>query len=198
MMNSQKNTMRNSRRISIIAIMAALALVGNYALVALPNVELGTTILFVTAYIFGFTIGASSAIIMSIVFSVINPWGAFIPQIWISQVLGWLFITAAGAIMGYELPDEENVPKGNVGLFVIGAFLTVFFDLVTNLGYAWAFSIPYGVAVLTGFPFMIVHMISNAVLFGGVVPILNHIVRNQFASAIWEPVPQYIEVWSEE
>ena len=197
-MHNKKYTMRRSRQISIIAIMAALALVGNYALVAIPNVELGTTILFITAYIFGFVIGASSAIIMSIVFSVINPWGAFLPQIWISQILGWLFITTAGAIMGYERPKDENIPKGDVGLFVVGAFLTSFFDLVTNLGYAWAFSIPYGVAVLTGFPFMVVHVISNAALFGSVVPILRAVIRQHFEPAIWEPVTDYLEVWSEE
>ena len=197
-MYNKKYTMRHSIRISIIAIMAALALVGNYVLVAIPNVELGTTILFVTAYIFGFTIAASSTIIMSIVFSVINPWGAFIPEIWISQVLGWLFIVAAGAIMGYERSEGETVPKGDVGLFVMGAFLTAFFDLVSNLGYSWAFTTPYEVGVITGLPFMVVDIISNAILFSLVVPRLRHIMMHQFASVIWDIHPEPIDSMSEE
>jgi energy-coupling factor transport system substrate-specific component len=197
-MHSKKYAIRYSRRISIIAIMAALALVGNYILVAIPNVELGTTILFVTAYIFGFAIAASTAIIMSIIFSVINPWGAFIPQIWISQVLGWLFVTATGAIMGDERPKEEVVPKGDAGLFVIGAFLTAFFDLVSNLGYSWAFYIPYEIAVITGFPFMIVHIFSNAVLFSLVVPRLHSITMSQFSSSIWDVIPEQADLLSEE
>jgi hypothetical protein len=178
--------------------MASLALIGNYVLVAVPNVELGTTILFVTAYIFGFAIAASSAVIMSIVFSIINPWGAFIPQIWISQVFGWLFITASGAIMGYEKPREYIPPKLDPVLLIMGAFLTLFFDLITNLGYSWAFSIPYEIAVITGLPFMIVHIISNALLFSLVVPRLHSITRNQFSPFLWDAIPEQTNLLREE
>jgi hypothetical protein len=129
---------------------------------------------------------------------VINPWGAFIPEIWISQVLGWLFIVAAGAIMGHERLDEETVPKGDAALFVMGAFLTAFFDLVSNLGYSWAFTIPYEVGVITGLPFMVVHIISNAILFSLVVPRLRHIMMHQFASVIWDIHPEPIDLMSEE
>jgi hypothetical protein len=197
-MKKNINTMRQSLKVAIIAIMASLALIGNYALVAVPNVEIGTTILFVTAYIFGFTIAASSTMIMSIVFSVINPWGAFIPQIWISQVLGWLFITASGAILGHEKPREYIPPKFDTELMIMGAFLTMFFDLITNLGYSWAFAIPYEIAVITGFPFMIVHIISNAILFSIVVPRLHSITRNQFFSYIWDVIPEQADLLSEE
>ena len=197
-MMKNRNTMRQSRKVAITAIMASLALVGNYALVAVPNVEIGTTILFVTAYIFGFAIASSSAIIMSIVFSVINPWGAFIPQIWISQVLGWLFITTSGAILGHEKPREYIPPKFDTELMIMGAFLTMFFDLITNLGYSWAFSIPYEIAVITGLPFMLVHIISNAILFSLVIPRLHSITRNQFYSYFWDVIPEQTNLLSEE
>jgi hypothetical protein len=198
LMSNNRYTMRQSRKIAIIAIMASLALVGNYVLVAVPNVELGTTILFITAYIFGFTVGASSAFIMSIVFSVINPWGAFIPHVWISQVIGWLFITATAAIMGHEKPREYIPPVFDVELLIMGAFLTMFFDLVTNLGYSWAFNIPYEIALIAGLPLMALHVISNALLFALVVPRLYYITKYHLASAIWDTFPEHIDLLSEE
>jgi hypothetical protein len=198
LMSDNQYKMGHSRKVAIIAIMASLALVGNYALVAIPNVELGTTILFVTTYLFGFTIGTSSAIIMSIVFSVINPWGAFIPQIWLSQIIGWLFITVSGAIMRKQRPRDYIPPKYDTELMIAGAFLTMFFDLVTNLGYSWAFSVPYEVALITGLPFMIIHVISNALLFSLVIPRLHYITKHHLASVLWDIAPEQIDLLSEE
>jgi hypothetical protein len=52
-----RHSMKPSRRVSITSIMTALALIGNYWLVSIPNVELGSTILFATAFVFGFPMG---------------------------------------------------------------------------------------------------------------------------------------------
>ncbi|MFW9800635.1 MAG: ECF transporter S component, partial [Candidatus Thorarchaeota archaeon] len=141
-----------SKRVSIIAMMTALALVGNYTLVMIPNVELGSSILFVTSYIFGFSIGASCAVIMAVVFGSINPWGIPIPEILITQILGWLYIVAAGALMGTSQNPSRTTHADILRMGVAGVFLTLFFELLTNLGYAIAFGIPYWVTVLAGIP----------------------------------------------
>ncbi|MHA2378328.1 MAG: hypothetical protein ACXADO_01770 [Candidatus Thorarchaeota archaeon] len=176
-----------SRRVSIIAIMTALALVGNYTLVMIPSVELGSSILFVTAYTFGWTIGAPCALIMSVVFGFVNPWGFTILEILVTQIIAWLYIVAAGAVMGSGSPLKRTKVPRSWQLAVAGLFLTLFFDLLTNFGYALAFGLPYWVTILTGLPFMVVHVVSNTVIFGAVVPRLDTTIKTQFRFSIWRP-----------
>jgi hypothetical protein len=197
-MYNNKYTMRHSRRISIIAIMTSLALFGNYLLVALPNIELGSVILFFTAYIFGLHISVWCTLIMSIIFATINPWGGFIFPIWFAQTMGWLYMVSFGAIMGMKKPEQISSLDSSKSFAATGAYLTIFFDLVTNLGFAWASEIPYIIVLITGLPLMIVHVISNAMLFSLVVPRLHYIFNYHLASSIWNENPKQIDVLSEE
>lgn len=176
-----------SRRVSIIALMTALALVGNYTLVMIPNVELGSTILFVTAYTFGWTIGAPCALIMSVVFGFVNPWGFAVPEILAAQIIAWLYVVAAGAMMGSSNPSEITKIAKRWQLAGTGLFLTFFFDLLTNYGFAIAFGLPYWVALMSGLPFMVVHVVSNTIIFGAVIPNLDTTIKTQFRFSIWRP-----------
>jgi len=157
-----------SRHVAIISIMTATTLVGEYALVLIPNVELGTTVLFFTGLVFGAQVAVPCAILSSIVFASINPWGVFIPQVWLAQLIGWLYVVTAAHLA--RTPDREI---GWRGLAILGAAVTIEFDLVTNIGYSLAFSVPYWVAVLAGLPFMIIHVVSNAWLFALAIPRLE-------------------------
>ncbi len=165
--------------------MTSLALVGNYALVAVPNLELGSTVLFVTAYIFGGQMAIWSTLIMSILFGVINPWGGFIPQIWASQVIGWFYIITIGSIMGRRGVSGKRLKLGKWELAVTGAFVTFIFEQVTNLGYSATFGVPFILAVTAAIPFTIIHIVSNAVIFSQVVPMLDVALTRQLKDLIW-------------
>lgn len=179
-----------SRRVSITAIMTGLALTGNYIFVGIPNVELGSAILFITGYVFGFRISASSALLTAIIFGSINPWGGLIPQIWITQLIGWIYIAFAGSLIGLSGQSATSRLTKDWQLGIVGAFLTFYFDLLTNLGYAWATGISYWITLLAGLSFMIIHVVSNAIIFAGVTLRLDSIIRSQFASLIWDPGTQ--------
>lgn len=186
-METQKSTrkMRNSRWVSITAIMTALALVGNYVLVAVPNLELGSTVLFVTAYIFGAYMAIWSTLIMSLLFGIINPWGAFIPQIWVSQVIGWFYIVTVGSIMGRRGTNGKRLEPRKWELAITGAVVTFIFEQVTNLGYSATFGVPFFLAVTAAIPFTLIHIISNAVIFSQVVPMLDSALTRQLKDLIW-------------
>ncbi|MFX1578872.1 MAG: ECF transporter S component [Promethearchaeota archaeon] len=186
-METQKSHrgMSNSKWVSIAAIMTALALVGNYALVAIPNLELGSTILFVTAYLFGPLMAIWATLIMSILFGVINPWGGFIPQIWMSQVIGWFYIITIGTIMGRRGVDGKRLEPRKAELAITGAFVTFIFDQITNLGYSATFGVPFVLAIAAAIPFTVIHIISNAVIFSQVVPILDKALTKQLKDLIW-------------
>ncbi|MDH4212872.1 MAG: hypothetical protein OEV85_03030 [Candidatus Thorarchaeota archaeon] len=178
-------TISGSKWVSITAIMTALALVGNYALVAVPNLELGSTVLFVTAYIFGAHMAIWSTLIMSLLFGIINPWGGFIPQIWASQVIGWIYIVTIAAIMGRHSKSGKRIEPRKWELAITGAFVTFIFEEITNLGYSITFGIPFILAATAAIPFSVIHIISNTVIFSQVVPMLNSALRNQLKDLIW-------------
>ena len=175
----------DSRWVSITAIMTALALVGNYALVAVPNLELGSSILFVTAYIFGVQMAIWSTLIMSLLFGIINPWGGFIPLIWLSQVIGWFYIVATGAIMGRFGKNGKRLEPRKWELAFTGAFVTFIFEQVTNIGYSITFGVPFILAIAAAIPFTILHIFSNAIIFSQVVPMLDSALSKQLKGLIW-------------
>ncbi|MCK4484931.1 MAG: hypothetical protein KAU89_08900 [Candidatus Thorarchaeota archaeon] len=191
-------SMKPSQRVSITSIMTALALVGNYSLVGIPNVELGSTILFTTAFVFGFPMGVTCVLLMSIIYASFNPWGPFVPHIWLTQVIGWLFMVAVGAIMGNRVTENSSGEPQRQELAGVGAFVTVFYDLITTLGYSWAFSVPYSVALISLLPFMIIHVVSNTLIFAAVTPRINSILQTQFLSAIWVSPTEPLQELSEE
>jgi len=178
--------------------MTALAVIGNYSLVAIPNVELGSTILFTTAFVFGFPMGFACVLLMSIIYASFNPWGPFLPLIWLTQVLGWLFMVAVGAIMGNRASENRNGAPQRRELACVGAFVTIFFDLITTLGYSWTYDIPYLVALISLVPFMIIHVVSNTLLFAAVTPGIDSIMKTQSLSAIWVSPTETLQELSEE
>ena len=64
-------------------------------------------------------------------------------------------------------------------LSFVGAFTTLFFDLVTTMGYSWSFSVPYALALISGLPFILIHVFSNAILFPLVIPRLDMALKRQ-------------------
>ncbi len=168
-----------SRWVAVTAIMSALALVGNYVLVAIPNVELGSSVLFVTAYLFGLGMGIWCVLIVSIIYAFFNPWGPFIPTIWITQLIGWIFMVIAGMLMGRKDSDKSWTRGMKIELAIVGAVVTLFFDLITTLGYSIWFGIPYFIAVITGSTFFALHVVSNAIIFPAIVPKLDVTMKQQ-------------------
>lgn len=49
---------------------------------------------------------------------------------------------------------------------ITGAFLTLLYDIITNIGTAVISGIPIIIALVTGVTFAILHISSNAVIFG--------------------------------
>jgi len=178
--------------------MTALALIGNYSLVAIVNVELSSTILFTTAFVFGFPMGVACVLLMSIIYASFNPWGPFLPLIWLTQVIGWLFMVAVGAIMGNRASENRSGAPQRQELACVGAFVTMFFDLVTTLGYSGTYNIPYLVALISLVPFMIIHVVSNTMLFAAVTPGIDSIMKTQSLSAIWVSPTETLQELSEE
>ncbi|MHA1960148.1 MAG: hypothetical protein ACW99U_07960 [Candidatus Thorarchaeota archaeon] len=192
------STATNARWVAIASIMSALALVGNYSLVAIPNVELGTTVLFITSIVFGLPMGIWCTLIMSAIFASINPWGPFVPQIWLTQVIGWAYIAVAGGLVRRISRPDGTSHRSSRDLFIVGLFITAMFDSISNVGYSLAFSVPYSIAMLAGLPFMVVHVLSNAILFSIVIPRVENILEKEVGGVLWSGTTEKLEMLGEE
>jgi LytS/YehU family sensor histidine kinase len=154
-------------RVAFIAVFAALAIGGNYALSAIPNVELSSVMVFLSGFLFGPIIGAFVGFIAMLIYQLWNPWGAFIPPIGLAVIVCTIFIGIIGGFLGKALKRLDYADQRWFLLpALFGILLTFFFDLVTTFAYSLAFGTPFIVTIITGLPFMIIHVASNAILFG--------------------------------
>jgi hypothetical protein len=166
-----------SRWMAVTGMMSALALAGNYALAPIPNVELSTTIFFLTAYTFGSTMAASCVLIVAVVYGTVNPWGGAVPLILFAQIVGWLFTVVVGTLMRVGNSHGSSTGSRWPAMALAGLVTTSVFDITTNMAYAWTFDIPFLTAVLFGLHFMLIHVISNALLFALVIERLDRSIR---------------------
>jgi len=172
---SEELLLGRSRWVSIASIMSALALVGAYVLVGVPNVELASVVIFATAYTFGFGMALWCTAIVGIVFGTLNPWGILLPII-PAQMAGWLVTSATGAIMRRSRGSPGSLLSRRAQYALAGAFTTVCFDLLTNLAWALVWGLPFVVVIITGLVFMLVHVTSNTLLFGLIVEPLHQAI----------------------
>lgn len=160
--------MLNSRRICLIAIIVALCLGSNYALVSIPNLKVMDFFVFITGFLFGPVAGASVGALVWVIYGVLNPYG-FVPQVWVATTLSETVYGFAGGLLGKWTASME-FNKNHVSLSVLlgaaGFFTTLIYDLLTNIVYAWAFNVPFIIAIIAGAPFIIIHELSNTAIFG--------------------------------
>jgi uncharacterized membrane protein len=168
----RKETRRDpARSAALVAILAATALTGNYALIGLPNVELSSVMVFLSGYLFGIPVGASVGLFAMTIFEFLNPWGPFIPPIGLA-VIGCTMLSGilGGAVGSRRRLSKHTGAQWYAGVALLGAVFSIFFDLVTNYAYSATFGVPYLVALVMGLPFSAVHVISNLLLFGLLTP----------------------------
>lgn len=180
--------MWDSRKVCIIAIIAALCVGSNYALVGVPNVKVMDLLVFVSGFVFGPLIGASVGIFAWLIYGSINPYG-FVFQIWLATIFSEVIYGAAGGFMRKWLTSTG--PSNNLlelsFLFGAAGFLsTLIYDLITNVVFAWAFNVPLLLAILAGVPFALIHEVSNAVLFGVCsVPLITTLEKFIGGESFW-------------
>jgi LytS/YehU family sensor histidine kinase len=174
----------NSTKLAIIAILAALSIGTNYAMISLSNVKLMDFIVFIGGFCFGPFVGALIGVVSWIVYGSLNPLGFSLP-IWFSTMFSEAIYGVAGALVKKSLNSERvrafKYEQFGVGIYfgIVGTFLTLIYDLITNIvfGYVSGWNILF--AIIVGFvPFGFVHMISNAFFFGlGCIPAINAISK---------------------
>ena len=170
-----------AREVAIVAVFSALVVGSNFPLAEIPNVKLLDTLVFVSAFLFGFRIGASVAIVSELAWSFVSPWGiagAITPFLVAGElvfaVAGW----AASKVWG---DDIRFLSKRNVFIGSILAISAFIWDFETNLATAllvfWPNLTLSNIAAteMYGVPFMLFHELGDfllGTLFAPVVMLL--------------------------
>ena len=181
-----------TRDICLIAVLTAVCVGGNYALIGLPNIKVMDLIVFAAGFVFGTLIGATTGALTWIVYGTLNPLGSNFP-IWLSTMVGETIFGIVGGILGRleyrNLEDIYNF-RFSLEMGLWGLVLTVFYDLLTNIVFAITFKVPMIAAIVTGWfipPwFGFLHEVSNLLLFFVAVhPLIRAIRKVRGSDETW-------------
>lgn len=169
-------------RTALVAVFTAEALVTNYMMTGLANVKLMDALIFIAAFLFGWTIGVAVAISTWAVYGFVNPYGQAGFPLLLFLMLGECFYALGGAALrktriAQQLLAERRLSSDFEVAFMFGIAglgLTFAYDLLTNFAtYMFLANSLYQaliIGVITGAPFALVHELSNLGIFALVSP----------------------------
>ena len=159
-------------------VLVALAIVLKLPILAIPNVEFFTFVIFSSGYLLGIIEGLLVGVIsMSLYTSIITPYGLPPLPIAFAQVLSMALIGVAGGLVFklhlVPLDKKASFFRGfkflSMGLFGLG--LTLVYDLLTNLATAYVMG-QFVPVMVSAIPFALIHILSNIAIFVVLTPVL--------------------------
>ncbi|MFQ6002638.1 MAG: hypothetical protein ACE5KJ_02720 [Candidatus Zixiibacteriota bacterium] len=166
-----------TRRVAPVSIFIALAVAAGLALIEIPNVELMSTIVFLSGFFLGFWHGALVGGVSMSLFSTFNPLGVPVFPVLLAQVGIMSFIGFAGGVLRSS-GIKVSGPISMGWLALIGFSLTLVYDIGTNLGFAVAFGLISKLPeiVVAGLIFSAVHLVANTIFFAFLIPPVVRVV----------------------
>ncbi|MDH2900767.1 MAG: hypothetical protein PXY39_07320 [archaeon] len=170
--------MNATRRITLIAIFTSLAIATDFAMAPIYNVKLVFTLVFASAYSFGFKIGAAIAVLTELIWGIISPsgfGGLIIPFLVGANIIYAVAGLGASKIWGYEIKPVSQLNIFFGSIMAICAFL---WDTVTNFGTGIIEVWPHVTmtallgAEAVGIPFMVFHELGDFVIGSALAPII--------------------------
>jgi len=156
--------LKTTHKIALAGLLSSLAVALGFLLMAVPNVELITLVVFVSGSILGVRGGALVGVVAMLIYSVANPMGAAIPLVTVSQALGQGIVGALGATAPLVRRASARRVVRNALFAAAGVVVTLQYDLLTNL--ALGISVGSVVPVMVaGLAFSLIHFASNAMIF---------------------------------
>jgi len=179
------NTSKGPSKIALIGVLTALCLVVQLS-PRPPNVEFTSLFTFTVGFIFGSFVGVWFGGFVMFVNGLLSPWGfggLNIPF----QIVGMTVLGLIGGLYRRYLQGGYSSTRFYVEVAVLGAFLTMLYDLITNFGVAVSYiligmhpTLAVMTALAYGAPFSFIHVFSNLAVFGiaflPLIKALNHVM----------------------
>ena len=139
--------------IAVLTQILALAVIGRWLFVAIPNVQPSTALLMLTALYFGFTSAAMLALFVPILSGLLLGLGPFV----LFQFLGWLLVVLVVILLKPLLRHSRWL------LAFVGLGAGFLFGWTANLSFAEVIGADFVKLLVLSLPFDVAHGIGNAV-----------------------------------
>ncbi len=160
------------------AMFAGVGAAAGYMLMAIPNIEAITAVVFIAGYVIGIRRGLIATGIAAFLYFGLNPQGGLFPPLLTAQIIGLAAAPLAGAFFS-SLKLNKRYHRLYLGLSAL--IVTLWYDLLTNLAFplvAGFDSRGFLTYLAAGIPFSLWHIAANIVIFIIFIPpILNMIIR---------------------
>jgi len=158
-----------TRRVALLTILSALC-IGIQLTPRPPNVEFTSLLVFLVGVFFGAFIGSMLGATAMFINGFLSPWGFAglnIPF----QIAGMVIVGVVGGLYGRTKKGTYTLSScGETA--VLGAFLTLVYDIITNIGVALGYTLlgmpflpAFISAIVFGVPFSLIHIVSNFFVF---------------------------------
>jgi hypothetical protein len=162
-----------------------------------PNVEFTSLVVFLVGSVFGFSSGITLGVLVMLINGFFSSWG-FAGLMLPFQVTGMAIVGVGGGLYERARTGLYDV-RSCVETAVLGAFLTLVYDMVTNFGVAVSYTlmgipiyVAFASALISGALFSLIHVVSNTAVFGIVfMPLTNSLQKLLGGGRTWkeEPLP---------
>ena len=156
--------------IASIGVFSALAYVGSFVLLAVPNATLSILLVFVAGYFLGFINGSIVGLLSALLISIFNPYGLAMFPILVSQVLGYTITGALGGVFRNRFTNTYHWSHF-LGLALLGILTALIYQIPVSVADAWLFG-PFWPRLVASGPFALVTVISNVLFFVLLFPVL--------------------------
>jgi hypothetical protein len=170
----------------ISAVFIATAVSLGFVLSGIPNLELMTVTIFLGGYVLGKFYGSFIGLFSAVLWSSLNPWGSGLayPSLFASQILGFSVTGFSGGVVRLFINPLKIGLKVMIVFGLSGFILTLFYDIITNLGSIFLSGFNYNMIrniLIAGIPLSFFHIILNTFLFFTVLPtLIRKLARNGF------------------
>lgn len=174
-------------KIALLAVFTALGVALSTMFIYFPNIELMSLTLFIGGIVLGPLYGSILAILSASLYELIatimiGPGYVIFPF----KVIAFLLIVLVGALIRKKIPEKPNAIWWFI-FGVIGGLLTIFYDLITNVGWIILSDnfnfIGYISAIVIGLPITASRVAANTVLFLFVPEIYNRSIKQLMPTA---------------
>jgi len=164
--------MERISRVTLSSAFVGLGVALGYLFAFIPNVEVISFVAFSSGVILGWRRGTFTAGLMFLIFAVLNPFGVSPFPLLITQIIGGSIFGLLGGILRYWLIDRADSKALMLLSGLAGVLLTLLYDLLTNLGAYITIGSPGPLWIFlgAGVTLSLVHVISNALIFGLLSP----------------------------
>jgi len=173
------------KRVALLTVMTSLC-VGIQLTPRPPNVEFTSLICFLIGFLFGGFFGALLGALTMFINGFLSPWG-FAGVIMPFQMLGMALLGFVGGVYRKSLCKNSSMFGSSTWeVSFLASFLTLSYDIITNVGFAILFNVDIIVVLIAGTWFTIIHVVSNTMLFGAAFFRLVKITNKLLGENLWK------------